>query len=249
MNRAFAIGAACVAGLLTAAHPAAAQRSSCADCHYANPAAPNRQHLDEWDRSPHGRNDVACEKCHGGNEKEFEGALAHRGVLDSRDPASPVNPVNLPDTCGQCHVGPSAAFRSSRHFELLRSGSSHGPTCSTCHGDVDGRVLTPKALESACNTCHGPGENAPRPGRAALVREEYERVGAVRDQIKQARSMIARVTDRRRRDELNRSLSLAESAVTRAVDAGHMFVYDDLKEYRTLAERRLDTLFAALANR
>jgi hypothetical protein len=175
--------------------------------------------------------------------------LAHRGVLNSRDANSPVNPTNLPDTCGLCHVGPAAAFKSSRHDELLRSGSSRGPTCSTCHGEVDGRVLSPKALASECNECHGPGEKAPRADRARLVREEYESLQTVREQVMLVRSLIKRVDDRKRRGELTQSATLAESAIGRAVDAGHKFVYDDLKEYRSLAQRRVDALFATLANR
>ena len=46
-----------------AAEALSAQGSSCAGCHFANPDAPG--HLYEWERSPHGRNSVGCEGCHG----------------------------------------------------------------------------------------------------------------------------------------------------------------------------------------
>ena len=32
--------------------------SGCADCHFANPRAPRREHLFDWDRSPHARNNA-----------------------------------------------------------------------------------------------------------------------------------------------------------------------------------------------
>ena len=104
MSRCFKITLFCICSVLTAGS-ARAQQSHCADCHFANPSAPRRDHLNEWDRSPHGRNNIGCEWCHGGNPKVFEDFLAHRGVLNAFDKASPVNPRNQPATCGRCHVG------------------------------------------------------------------------------------------------------------------------------------------------
>ena len=97
-----------LAFLLLSAAPATAQQSRCADCHFANPTAPAGIHLSDWDRSAHSRNNVGCEKCHGGDATTFESFLAHRGVLNSANPASPVNRRNLPATCGACggtHMG------------------------------------------------------------------------------------------------------------------------------------------------
>jgi hypothetical protein len=249
MSSRLLIAAMVNAACLLFAAPVSAQPSRCADCHYANPAAPRRDHLDEWDRSPHGRNDIGCEKCHGGNAKEFEGFLAHRGVLNSVDKSSPVNRRNLPFTCGKCHVGPSVAFEGSKHYELLKSGSNNGPTCSTCHGAVDGRVLSPKALASQCGDCHGPREVAPRAERVRLVREQYEGLTVVREQVKLARSMIKRVDDKKRRAELTTALDQVQVPLTRAVDAGHKFVYDDLKQFLAIAQTRVEGVLATLANR
>jgi hypothetical protein len=243
------IGAMVNAACLLVAASASAQQSHCADCHYADPAAPRRDHLNEWDRSPHGRNNVGCEKCHGGNAKEFEGFLAHRGVLSPADKASPVNRQNLPFTCGKCHVGPSVAFEDSKHYGLLRSGSNKGPTCSTCHGDVDGRVLSPKALASQCGDCHGPREVAPRAERVRLVREQYEGLTVVREQVKLARSLIKRVDDKERRAELTNALEQVQVPLTRAVDAGHKFIYDDVKESLAIAQKRVEVVLTTLANR
>ena len=100
------------------ASTARAQSSSCVDCHYANPDAPC--HLSEWKRSAHGRHDVGCEKCHGGDPTVYDAFRAHLGSLGSRNPSSPVNRVNLPRTCGQCHPGPFVEFRKSHHYDALR---------------------------------------------------------------------------------------------------------------------------------
>lgn len=224
-------------------------QSRCADCHFANPTSPRQDHLQEWDRSPHGRNGVGCEKCHGGNPAEFESFLAHRDILPSSNPESKVNRRNLPATCGACHAGPFVAFQDSRHYQLLQSGNRNGPTCSTCHGDNDGRLLSPKALASQCNQCHGPGEQAPRAERARMVREQYEGLSAVREQMKLANSLIKRVDDKARRSELAQQLEQAQVPLTRAVNGGHKFVYDDLREYLGVAQKRVEALLNRLANR
>jgi hypothetical protein len=242
---------ALAASAVAIATPAVAQinQSRCADCHYANPTSPRQDHLQEWDRSPHSRNNVGCEKCHRGNPAEFEPFLAHRGVLNSSNIESPVNRRNLPTTCGACHVGPFVAFQDSRHYQLLQTGSNNGPTCSTCHGDTDGRLLSPKALASQCNQCHGPGEQAPRAERARQVRDQYEGLKVVREQMKLAQSLIRRVDNKTRRTELTQAYEQAQVPLTRAVNAGHKFVYDELREYLGVAQQRVEALLNRLANR
>ena len=149
------VGVAIIISLLAFGATASAQQTSrCADCHYAQNNAPAHDHLFDWDRSPHARNNVGCEKCHGGNASVFEASLAHRGVLNPADKKSPVHRTNLPATCGGCHVGPFVAFQESRHYELLKSGDDHGPTCSTCHDAVAGNLLSPKALEKQIGRAH-----------------------------------------------------------------------------------------------
>ena len=59
--------------------------------------------------------DVGCDSCHGGNPDTFESLRAHRGVLSSFNPSSPVHRTQLPATCGACHVGPYVNFQASRH--------------------------------------------------------------------------------------------------------------------------------------
>lgn len=226
-----------------------APQSGCADCHFSDPRSPRRDHLESWDRSPHARANIGCEKCHGGSPHTFERFLAHSGIVSSFDAKSPVHRRNLAETCGACHAGPFVAFQKSKHSELLRSGSPNGPTCSTCHGEVDGRVLSAKALASECNECHGPAERAPRAERARLVREEYEALKIVREQMKLAQSLINRIEDKKRRAALADAYQQAEVPVQEAVDAGHQFVYADLHEFVAVARSRVEALLTDIAAR
>jgi hypothetical protein len=236
--------AAAIAAALVAA-PAEAQlapKSACGDCHFARPEAPARDHLLDWSTSPHGRNNVGCEKCHGGNPFTFESLPAHAAILRADNLKSPVNRRNLPTTCGKCHVGPFVAFQNSRHYELLESGTEYGPTCSTCHETVGGRLLSAKALEARCRSCHGLDEIAPRAGRPQMARQIYEQLAAVRLDFKAAQGAIKKVRDPAQRAVLLDAYGQAEVPLIRAVNAGHQFVYDDLREYTALAQKRVDAL-------
>lgn len=236
--------------LLAWSRPSDAQQvSRCADCHYAQVNVPAQDHLFDWDRSPHARNGVGCEKCHGGNATVFESSIAHRGILDPANRKSPVHRTNLPATCGGCHVGPFVAFQDSRHYALLKAGDEHGPTCSTCHDAVAGTLLSPSGLEKQCGRCHGPKEVAPRAERARQARAMYETLNIVREQLKIARTMIKRVDDPQRRADLMEEYEQASVPVTRAVNAGHKFVYDELESYAAVAQDRVEALMSHIANR
>lgn len=237
--------AAAIAAAALCAGPAEAQllpKNACGDCHFAHPEAPAQGHLLDWSTSPHGRNNVNCEKCHGGNPTTFESLPAHAGILNADNVKSPVNRRNLPTTCGKCHVGPFVAFQQSRHYELLQTGKENGPTCSTCHETVAGRLLKPKVLEARCNSCHGVNEIAPRAGRPQMAREIYEQLAALRLDFTTAQKSIKKVRDPARRMMLLDAYGQAEVPLIRAVNAGHQFVYDDLREYTAVAQKRIDAL-------
>jgi hypothetical protein len=229
-------------GLFAAPAEAQLSRSTCADCHYSRPEAPAQDHLWNWEHSPHRTNNVGCERCHGGNASTFEPLQAHASILHASNPKSPVNRRNLPTTCGGCHIGPFVAFQDSRHYQLLEAGNQDGPTCSTCHETVSGRLLSPKALESRCASCHGVNEIAPRAGRAQMARRVYERLAALRLDLKAAQAGIRRISDPARRTALLDAYGQAEVPMTRAVNAGHRFVYDELLDYTAAAEKRVDAL-------
>ncbi len=237
-----------LAALALTVGSAGAQQSRCADCHFANPQAPNADHLAEWDRSLHGRNTVGCESCHQGNATTFESFQAHQGVLNSANPASPVAHANLPRTCGRCHIGPFVAFQKSEHFSMLESGNVEAPTCSTCHGDVGAELPSPQALANHCSSCHGPDGVAPRANRAAQGREMLEGVRHVRAALEEAQSLIRRITDEERKAEAEYEYEQAEVPLIEAANAGHAFVFDNLTERLAAARSRVEALLDRLAN-
>ena len=231
--------------------PAFAQldRSQCASCHFANQYdVPRQDHSREWDRSPHGRHDVGCESCHGGNSQTFESFLAHQDVLNSSNPASPVHRTQLPKTCGSCHLGPYTNFQRSQHFSLLAEGDRRVPTCTTCHDSVGARLLSARSLEQRCASCHGEDGVAPRPGRAANARVLLEGVEEVRESLKAAKRLVERVRDQSRRTQLEEAYRQAEVPLIQARQAGHQFVFDQLEERLATARQRTAHLLAQLVN-
>lgn len=241
-------GLVMVAGLWLVSHADAQSQSRCADCHFANPGSVSASHLSEWDLSAHGRKNVGCETCHGGDPRSFEPFVAHKDILARSNPASPVHPANLPRTCGACHTGPYVAFQKSKHYELLRAGNKNGPTCNTCHGEAAGVRLSPKALEGQCASCHGAGKIAPHPEFPARGRMALEGLRETRALLKDARSAIARIKDPARKKALEEAAAQAEVPIVEATQAGHAFVYDQLEERLTTARTRLTALFERLAN-
>jgi len=235
----------CLFGFAT---PALSQQSRCADCHFSRPEAPRADHLSDWDHSAHSRSNVGCERCHGGDATTFEPLLAHRGVLNSANPSSPVNRRNLSTTCGTCHAGPFVAFQKSQHFTLLEKGDTRVPVCSTCHGAVGFYRPSARALETQCRQCHGPSGIAPRAERAEAARTLYEALNESRDLMKSVRSLVNRVNEKQRRAQLDEAYQQAEVPLIQAVQAGHQFVYDDLKERMSVARQRMEALLAQLAN-
>lgn len=223
--------------------------SLCADCHYANGGKPNPTHLQEWDTSAHERAGIGCEKCHGGNPNTVESFLAHQSIVRGRGPETPVHPSRLPRTCGGCHSGPYAQFQKSRHAALLEQGHYNGPTCSTCHGNVAAYLLSPKALESECNSCHGRGKKAERPEYASDARALMQSVRDVRQLLNNARPIIKGTKDAALRTSLEYDYDQAQVPLTEAVHAGHAFVFTDARERLGVARARADALLERLANR
>ena len=246
----------CALAILSAMPVAAQGTSRCADCHIANTNTAGAnwtgfalKHLQDWDFSPHAQRDVGCEKCHGGNASTFESFLAHQNMLDSRNPASPVNRVNLPKTCGTCHTGPFVAFQKSKHYRMLREADVRGPTCTTCHGEVAAGLLSPRTLERQCNECHRTGTKVPRPEYAVNARMLMTDVRAVRTTLGEASSLIKRIINKADRAKFEEAWQQAEVPLIEARNAGHEFVFDNLKERLDRAKARADVLMDRLANR
>jgi hypothetical protein len=232
------------------AAPVAAQqeRSLCADCHFANLGGPSPRHLADWESSPHGRNNIGCERCHGGNSNTVEAFPAHQAIVHGNGLDNPVNRRNLPRTCGGCHAGPFAEFQSSKHFTLLRNGDPDAPTCSTCHGEVAANLLSPKGLENQCNACHGRGKEHARPEYGANARLLLTQVRDARTILNYVKPLIERVKDEKLRTSLQADYGQAQVPLNEAIHAGHSFVFDNMQERLTVAIHRAEALSDRLAN-
>jgi len=77
----------------------------------------------------------------------------------------------------------------------------------------------------------------------------YESLNAVRDQLKLASAMIKKVEDKQRRADLMNDYEQATVPMTRAINAGHKFVYTELADYLTVAQDRVEKLMSRIANR
>ena len=228
-------------------HTAAAQDSRCADCHFAN-TLEQRTHLSQWDLSAHGRGDVGCESCHGGDATTFDSLRAHAGILSLSNPASPTHPANLPATCGKCHSDVLVAFERSKHSELLLDGDRRPPSCTTCHTDSGAFLLSSRGLERTCKHCHGEGRRAPALGRPPLARDLHERVVQVREMMTASRRLIRHLEDGSAREELEQLLLGVDGPLTEAIESAHDFTFQRFEERLALAQRRAEALLDRLAN-
>jgi len=243
-----------VAGLLMAAlalthaHQALAQQGGCVGCHMSRPDIRGGRHVTERDTGPHGRHDVGCEACHGGDPTTLDPLRAHRGMLHRSHPASPVGRISLPGTCGGCHAGPFTAFQKSRHYELVRAGDRDAPTCATCHGEVAGMLLSPRQLEAQCASCHGVGRVAPNNDLPVEGRLMLQGIRDARAQLKEAEALIRRINDPSRRAAFEEAALDANAPLVAATSDGHAFVFTGLQERLALARQRIAALYDRLVN-
>ncbi len=144
---------------------AAPMPNRCVACHETEVLPVSLGHsFAEWRGSAHGRAGITCDQCHGGDPDARLPGPAHQGVHPAGDPASSVNPANLPLTCGRCHAGQLEAFNRSRHAAGLRK-DGRGASCALCHGPMAASLPTPVELNARCATCH----LKPVPAQAALA--------------------------------------------------------------------------------
>jgi len=253
-----ALGAAPMAGgearpsTATAAEPGAvatAPASSCADCHIANvETMPAPEHFRECEMSAHGKASVGCEACHGGDATTYDAFRAHRGMLRPSDPDSPVGPGNLAATCGRCHAGPYVAYQRGPHYALLQAGRRDVPGCDDCHGSVAAHLLSPRALEAQCNSCHAAGAEHPLPEVGEQARLLLSGIDHVRGLLNQAKTMIDRVRDPARREDYREQWRQAEVPLIEATAVGHAVGALEVTERLDTAQLRAEALLQRLAN-
>lgn len=157
----------------------------CEACHTGITDIPHAEHLPKVD----------CGNCHAdvaqayqwhGSHKEVDRQLmpdcynshGNHDILAASDRNSTVNPVNLPNTCGQCHenqaivgeyhipmIKPVKAFEISVHSRLQANGTRLAATCIDCHS-IEGTAhmilapINPKSsiyhfnIPKTCGRCH-----------------------------------------------------------------------------------------------
>ncbi len=123
----------------------------------------------EYGQSVHGKAAAAgivaapvCSTCHG----------EHR-IQPPSARTSPVNPLQIPETCGRCHGDVALArrfdlptdtlvsFQASFHGLALKAGQQTVANCASCHGvheilpssDLHS-TINPKNLPATCGKCH-----------------------------------------------------------------------------------------------
>lgn len=90
---------------------------------------------------------ATCNDCHGTHD-----------IQPIQDPRSTINPKNLPNTCGKCHLGILEEYKRSIHGKLWEDGSPQAPVCNNCHRSHALPEVTTKQFElasiRACGDCH-----------------------------------------------------------------------------------------------
>ena len=155
---------------------------TCAQCH-ASPEIARRtgvhliQPLAAYNASVHaraireGKAAADCASCHGSH-----------GILPASDPASTVNHLKVPETCGQCHGEITKAFAASVHGQAATRGMREAPVCTDCHGehrilgpsDPDSPVFASNVPRMTCERCHGDLRVSDKFGMASGVVSSFE---------------------------------------------------------------------------
>jgi cytochrome c3-like protein len=99
--------------------------------------------------STHGKMNIGCDGCHGGDPSQTEKARAHTGHFIAR----PDTNATL-EMCGNCHRQPLEFFKASRHF--VAKPNVKRLDCVECHG-VHGIGAASESFRWAqfCAGCHG----------------------------------------------------------------------------------------------
>jgi formate dehydrogenase gamma subunit len=94
---------------------------------------------------------ASCSDCH-----------AVHALKGAADPESRINPINVSNTCGQCHPDVQLQYDRSIHGRALQAGVTDSPTCTDCHGEhlilspdnPDARVFGVRQAVETCGECH-----------------------------------------------------------------------------------------------
>lgn len=119
-------------------------------------------------------NAPGCPDCHGSHD-----------ILAPKTAGSRVNRVNIPATCGRCHLEEYRLYRNSIHGQAIAKGKLDAAVCTDCHGEHS-RLLPPDSPASSvyplrvpntCSRCHDSKRIVEQYGlpsaRGATYRDSY----------------------------------------------------------------------------
>ena len=140
-------------------HPARLAKVDCGACH-ADAQKQFQESLHAVAKQDPQVKEVNCQSCHGEHD-----------ILEKSDVNSRTNPLNVAQTCGNCHFtkvkGEKNQAFVKRYLEsvhamaVTRAGLANSATCQNCHGAHEVRaILDPKSRVSrrqvpyTCGGCH-----------------------------------------------------------------------------------------------
>ncbi|MCF7905104.1 MAG: cytochrome B, partial [Candidatus Marinimicrobia bacterium] len=98
---------------------------------------------------------ATCNDCHS------TGGSAHE-IYPPNNPASSINHLNIPETCGKCHKEAAKEYWEGIHGKLAKRGMANAPVCTDCHGehgiiapdDPRSPVSKHRVAAATCEPCH-----------------------------------------------------------------------------------------------
>jgi hypothetical protein len=127
------------------------ERIVCLQCHgTALVPAKLREIPNEWRKSVHYQNGVACNNCHGGDPDDAALAMSpQKGFVGVP------KPKEVPQFCGKCHIGIMKSYLESGHGKALMA-TGRGPNCVLCHGSHNIQKANLNIInQKLCGVCHG----------------------------------------------------------------------------------------------
>jgi len=158
------------------------------ECHATTIDKIAKSNYEQWTKSKHAMFNVTCNNCHGGDPASDLKETAHKGVSRSSESNSSVFYRNVPETCGKCHTDELNQFKESMHYQKLKA-LKQAPTCDTCHGPHEFKVLNSTEFENLCSSCHNTemkiAPDIPEKAVKAIENAEY-----LKTEIRKAESAI-----------------------------------------------------------
>lgn len=153
-----------------------AQEKMCLSCHLDNPDVrkkiPNSgAFIKSYEHSVHGialangkKEAANCVDCH-----------SYHNIGKGNNPNSTVAKINVPETCGNCHLDIADEYNESVHGIAVKNKNFDSPVCTDCHGEHN--ILDPQSpnsplafqnvSEKICSPCHSSVRLSERYGLAA----------------------------------------------------------------------------------